>query len=138
MPDPRLLGRHDSWDGVRAVVAGFGVTGFAAADTLTHLGAAVVALGEKETPEMAERAELLGILGADVRLGAGATSQWPPDLGDVDVLVTSSVTGEGVSLLRERLEGRSSGLVGHSGVGKSSLLRAVEPTHQNDAHAGVL
>ena len=38
---------------------------------------------------MAERAELLGILGADVRLGAGATPQWPPDLGDVDVLVTS-------------------------------------------------
>lgn len=46
----------------------------------------------------------------------------------VDVLVTSTLTGEGVALLGERMEGRSSGLVGHSGVGKSSLLRAVEPS----------
>jgi len=87
--DPAALGRLDSWEGVRAVVAGFGVTGFAAADSLTHLGAQVVALGERETPEMAERAELLGILGADVRLGAGSTAALPDDLGDLDVLVTS-------------------------------------------------
>ena len=40
------LGRHDSWEGVRAVVAGFGVSGFAAADNLTHLGASVTALDE--------------------------------------------------------------------------------------------
>ena len=38
---------------------------------------------------MAERAELLGILGADVRLGGGATTRWPDDVGDVDLLVTS-------------------------------------------------
>jgi UDP-N-acetylmuramoylalanine--D-glutamate ligase len=71
------------------VVAGFGVTGFAAADTLTHLGASVVALGDQETPAMVERAELLGILGADVRLGVGATAAWPADLDHVDLLVTS-------------------------------------------------
>ncbi len=29
--DPNNLGRHDSWAGVRVVVAGFGVSGFAAA-----------------------------------------------------------------------------------------------------------
>ena len=40
------LGRRDDWTGVRAVVAGFGVSGFAAADNLTHLGASVVALDE--------------------------------------------------------------------------------------------
>ena len=80
------LGRRHDWSGVRAVVAGFGVTGFAAADTLTHLGAAVVALGEQETDDMAERAQLLGILGADVRLGPGATAQLPVD---VDLVVTS-------------------------------------------------
>ena len=40
------LGRRDDWSGVRAVVAGFGVSGFAAADNLTHLGASVVALDE--------------------------------------------------------------------------------------------
>ena len=44
--DPEKLGRHDSWEGVRAVVAGFGVSGFAAADNLNHLGASVVALDE--------------------------------------------------------------------------------------------
>ena len=33
------LGRTSDWSGVRAVVAGFGVSGFAAADNLTHLGA---------------------------------------------------------------------------------------------------
>jgi len=83
------LGRLDAWDGVTAVVAGFGVTGFAAADTLTHLGASVIALGDQETAEMAERAQLLGILGADVRLGPGATAALPTDLGAVDLLVTS-------------------------------------------------
>ena len=44
--DPQHLGRQDSWEGVRAVVAGFGVSGFAAADNLNHLGASVVALDE--------------------------------------------------------------------------------------------
>jgi UDP-N-acetylmuramoylalanine--D-glutamate ligase len=80
------LGRHDSWDGVRAVVAGFGVSGFAAADNLNHLGASVVALDESDAGDRAEKAELLEVLGADVRLGAGATATLPDD---VDVLVTS-------------------------------------------------
>ena len=87
MKDPLLLGRHDSWDGVRAVVAGFGVSGFAAADNLTHLGAAVTALDEStEGPQKAEKAELLEVLGATVRLGAGATETLPDD---VDLVVTS-------------------------------------------------
>ena len=80
------LGRHDSWDGVRAVVAGFGVSGFAAADNLTHLGATVTALDEQVTDERAERAQLLEILGATVRLGPGTTATLPDD---VDLVVTS-------------------------------------------------
>lgn len=47
-----------------------------------------------------------------------------------DTLVTSVATGEGVEMLRSRLAGRVSGLCGHSGVGKSSLLQAVDPTVQ--------
>ncbi len=86
MKDPHSLGRHDSWEGVRAVVAGFGVSGFAAADNLNHLGASVVALDESDAGERAEKAELLEVLGADVRLGEGATATLPDD---VDVLVTS-------------------------------------------------
>ena len=46
--DVTPLGRLDPWDGVNAVVAGFGVSGFAAADNLTHLGASVTALDESE------------------------------------------------------------------------------------------
>ncbi len=84
--DPASLGRHDAWDGVRAVVAGFGVSGFAAADNLTHLGASVIALDESDAGDKGEKAELLGILGADIRLGAGATATLPDE---VDVLVTS-------------------------------------------------
>jgi UDP-N-acetylmuramoylalanine--D-glutamate ligase len=80
------LGRRDSWDGVRAVVAGLGVSGFAAADNLTHLGARVVALDESEAGERPEKATLLEILGADVRLGPGSTAVLPDD---VDVVVTS-------------------------------------------------
>ena len=83
---PELLGRHDSWEPVRAVVAGFGVSGFAAADNLVHLGARVVALDEAGSEEKAERAELLSILGAEVRLGPGSTSRLPED---VDVVITS-------------------------------------------------
>jgi UDP-N-acetylmuramoylalanine--D-glutamate ligase len=85
MPDVRGLGRHDDWSGVRAVVAGFGVSGFAAADNLTHLGAAVVALDETAHGKEA-KAELLGVLGADIRLGAGTTATLPDD---VDLLVVS-------------------------------------------------
>lgn len=67
------LGRDSSWEGVRALVTGFGVSGFAAADTLTHLGAAVVAVDESDDEPLQEKAKLLGILGADVRLGQGST-----------------------------------------------------------------
>jgi len=85
VPDLHQLGRHDSWDGVRAVVAGFGVSGFAAADNLNHLGATVTALDERADGKE-QQAELLEVLGATIRLGEGATATLPDD---VDVVVTS-------------------------------------------------
>ncbi|HEX6015746.1 MAG TPA: UDP-N-acetylmuramoyl-L-alanine--D-glutamate ligase [Geminicoccaceae bacterium] len=87
--DPRTLGRHDSWAGVRAVVAGFGVSGFAAADNLNHLGASVIALDESDGgagSERGEKAELLRVLGADIRLGPGETATLPDD---ADLLIVS-------------------------------------------------
>ncbi len=48
------------------------------------------------------------------------------DLG-YRVLRTSAVTGTGISELHEELKGRTTVLAGHSGVGKSSLLNAIEP-----------
>ena len=40
---------------------------------------------------------------------------------------TSVVTGEGMDTLRQVLQNRVTALVGHSGVGKSSLIKAIEP-----------
>ena len=89
MTDVLNLGRSDSWQGVRAVVAGFGASGYAAADNLTHLGAAVTVLADQvqgPTAAQLEKAELLEILGARVLLHEGATEELPDD---VDVVVTS-------------------------------------------------
>ncbi len=89
MRDVTWLGRRDNWSGVRAVVAGFGVSGFAAADTLVFLGAEVTVLDEAAPgagDQRAEQARLLETLGATVRLGPGSTAELP---GGVDLLVTS-------------------------------------------------
>jgi ribosome biogenesis GTPase len=45
----------------------------------------------------------------------------------VSVLLTSAHTGLGIGRLREQLGGRSTVFSGQSGVGKSSLLNAVQP-----------
>ncbi|MDP9823510.1 UDP-N-acetylmuramoyl-L-alanine--D-glutamate ligase [Nocardioides massiliensis] len=84
--DLDAFGRADDWSPVRAVVAGFGVSGFAAADNLVHVGAQVTVLDESDAGDRAEKGTLLEVLGADVRLAPGATAELPDD---VDVLVTS-------------------------------------------------
>ncbi len=48
------------------------------------------------------------------------------DLG-YKTLQTSTMTGEGIDELRNLLKDKESGLAGQSGVGKSSLLNAVQP-----------
>ena len=48
------------------------------------------------------------------------------DLG-YPVLYTSAHTGQGVDILRNRLKDKISALAGPSGVGKSSLLNAIQP-----------
>ena len=45
----------------------------------------------------------------------------------VDVILTSALTGSGIEELRARMSGRVSVLSGQSGVGKSSLINAVQP-----------
>lgn len=86
MPDVSTLGRADSWDGVRAVVAGFGSSGAAAVDNLLHLGASVHAVAESVSPRLLERVELLEVLGARIDIHEGATGALPDE---ADVLVVS-------------------------------------------------
>ncbi len=45
----------------------------------------------------------------------------------VPTLLTSATTGAGMAILRERLRGRQTVFSGQSGVGKSSLLNAIQP-----------
>ena len=92
MSNERRLGwlaaadRTAPWEQVRAVVAGIGVAGFAAADALQHLGAAVTILDDRDDVEARDKATLLEILGARVRLGPGAGESLPVD---ADLVVTS-------------------------------------------------
>jgi len=47
------------------------------------------------------------------------------DLG-IDVILCSTKTGDGLDALRVAVEGKMAALVGHSGVGKSSILNALD------------
>jgi len=64
--------------------------------------------------DLADATELQPLVGAYAQLG-------------VPVLLTSARTGMGISRLREQLRGRATVFSGQSGVGKSSLLNALQP-----------
>jgi UDP-N-acetylmuramoylalanine--D-glutamate ligase len=82
-------GRAD-WAGLRVVVAGLGVTGFAAADALLERGAQVVAVDGRDGRTQHERAIVLDTLGADVRLGPDAARGFPvPGGGPAELLILS-------------------------------------------------
>src|SRR5438094_193463 len=101
MPDVSALGRDSDWSGVRVVVAGFGVSGYAAADNLTFLGARVTALDESEAGDRGGRADLRAGLVAPIRLGAGAGAA----LADgVDLVVTAPGWAPSAPLRAQALE----------------------------------
>lgn len=64
--------------------------------------------------DLIEPADLMPLVGVYAQLG-------------YDVALVSATTGFGVDSLRERLRGAQSVFTGQSGVGKSSLLNALEP-----------
>lgn len=79
------------WNGIRVVVAGLGVSGFAAADALHERGARVVAVDGGDpavNTALGERARILDILGVDVRLGPEHVSGVPA--GELPDLVITS------------------------------------------------
>ncbi len=59
--------------------------------------------------------------------GGPAMLAAPYEGAGYDVLRTSARTGEGLETLRQRLAGRASVFTGPTGVGKSSLLNALQP-----------
>jgi UDP-N-acetylmuramoylalanine--D-glutamate ligase len=81
-----LTDRDADWAGLQVVVAGLAVSGFAAADALLQRGARLVVLDGRDGADEHERAEILRIMGADVRLGEQATAELP---GRPDLVVTS-------------------------------------------------
>lgn len=78
--------RLSDWSQALVVVAGLGTSGFAAADGLLELGARVIVLDDADSPGNVEKATVLEMLDATVRLGAGATAVLPEG---VDLVVTS-------------------------------------------------
>lgn len=64
--------------------------------------------------DLVEHANLQPLIGAYSQLG-------------IPTLLTSATTGEGVDRLRELLKDRATVFSGQSGVGKSSLLNAIQP-----------
>ncbi|RAX50985.1 UDP-N-acetylmuramoyl-L-alanine--D-glutamate ligase [Arthrobacter sp. AQ5-05] len=73
-----LVRWESDWAGLRVVVAGLGLSGFSAADTLIELGAKVVVIDGADTEVNRSRAETLKIVGAtDVLLGAAHTDALP-------------------------------------------------------------
>ena len=68
------------------VVAGIGVSGFAAADGLLQFGARVTVLDDSASSSNAEKGTLIEVLGGTVRLGPGSTATLP---ADADLVITT-------------------------------------------------
>jgi UDP-N-acetylmuramoylalanine--D-glutamate ligase len=79
-----------SWSGLRVVVAGIGVSGFAAADALLERGARVVIVDAASGRPQRERSSVLSTLGADVRLGPEHAQHLPEIAGEPPDLVVTS------------------------------------------------
>ena len=74
------------WPQAHVVVAGIGVSGFAAADGLLEFGARVTVLDDGADDVRRDKATLLETLGATVRLGPGSTATLP---ADADLVITT-------------------------------------------------
>ena len=92
MTDLSKLTRWESdWAGLRVVVAGLGLSGFSAADTLIELGARVVVVDGADTEVNRSRADTLKIVGAtDVLLGTEHADTLPRIDGEAPQLVIAS------------------------------------------------
>ncbi len=86
-----LVNWDSDWAGLRVVVTGIGVSGFAAADTLIELGARVVVVDSATSETAKAHADTLKIVGAvDVLLGEDAVSRIPKIEGSLPELIVTS------------------------------------------------
>ncbi|HEV2930081.1 MAG TPA: UDP-N-acetylmuramoyl-L-alanine--D-glutamate ligase, partial [Propionibacteriaceae bacterium] len=74
------------WQQAHVVVAGIGVSGFAAADGLLEFGARVTVLDDRADQTNSDKATLLQTLGGTVRLGPGSTDELS---ADADLVITT-------------------------------------------------
>lgn len=91
-PRPNLDHADGDWAGLRVLVAGLGVSGFAAADALLERDAVVRAIDSGTRDNLAQRSRLLEILGAQLLLGQSASEALAEParlLEDIDLVVTS-------------------------------------------------
>ncbi|PQZ95876.1 UDP-N-acetylmuramoyl-L-alanine--D-glutamate ligase [Arthrobacter sp. MYb227] len=80
-----------AWKDLRVVVAGLGLSGFSAADTLIELGAQVIVVDGSDSDVNVSRADTLKIVGAvDVLLGTAHTDELPLINGEAPQLVIAS------------------------------------------------
>ena len=56
-----LTSWHSDWKGLRVVVFGLGVSGFAAADTLAELGANVLVVAQQAEPDLLDILDVIGV-----------------------------------------------------------------------------
>jgi UDP-N-acetylmuramoylalanine--D-glutamate ligase len=82
---PRADG-SSPWQQAHVVIAGIGVSGFAAADGLLEFGARVTVVDDRADQANSDKATLLETLGGTVRLGPGSTAELPVD---ADLVVTT-------------------------------------------------
>jgi len=86
--DASLRNRESAWSSVDAVVVGIGIAGYAAADALMQLGARVTVIDAANGPQQRQRADVLEVLGARIRLGQD-TSLTEEVLGTANLFVVS-------------------------------------------------
>ena len=98
-----LTSWESDWAGLRVVVAGLGISGFSAADTLIELGARVVVVDGNDNEVTRGKADTLKIVGAAGSvLGAGAMDALPLVEGQpADLVVTSPGLAPTIGILAD-------------------------------------